>query len=285
MPIIEFDSNKCTKCGQCVNICPQDVLEQPEKTSVPKVIAPSECISCGHCIAICPADANRHAHLKDSQFQPITEIPFDGKNFQQFLASKRSIRHFKDKPLEKEIIQQLLKATSMAPSDNNYQDLQHFVITNKDLISKLEIEVATYYKKLMRFLNPMVRKFLALFVKDMMNHLEQLVTDLESLYPKAINGKNPIFRGAPCVIVTSGPTYNTLSRDNCLAAQHYLMLQAQAMGLGSCIIGYASSAPSALKKQMKIPKGHQVYAVTIVGYPSTTFKKGIIREASPAEWL
>ena len=41
---------------------------------------------------------------------------------------------------------------------------------------------------------------------------------------------------------------DVLGKDNALAAQHYLMAQADAEGLGTCIIGYAQAAPNCSKR-------------------------------------
>lgn len=52
MNLITVNQDKCTKCGLCVNECPEYILELSENG--PKEICGDECISCGHCVAICP---------------------------------------------------------------------------------------------------------------------------------------------------------------------------------------------------------------------------------------
>ena len=54
-PII--DKNKCKKCGTCVQICPLNVLAQPQMLSDVEVRYPDECWHCRACILDCPADA------------------------------------------------------------------------------------------------------------------------------------------------------------------------------------------------------------------------------------
>lgn len=48
-----------------------------------------------------------------------------------------SVRKYKDKPVEKEKIEQILKAGMQAPSACNQQPWEFYVVTNKDLIQKL----------------------------------------------------------------------------------------------------------------------------------------------------
>jgi NAD-dependent dihydropyrimidine dehydrogenase PreA subunit len=48
---IEIDTEKCIGCGDCVDICPADVLELQDGKSVPVYL--EECIGCGSCAAVC----------------------------------------------------------------------------------------------------------------------------------------------------------------------------------------------------------------------------------------
>jgi NAD-dependent dihydropyrimidine dehydrogenase PreA subunit len=48
---IEIDTEKCIGCGDCVDICPAEVLELQDGKSVPINI--EDCIDCGSCVAVC----------------------------------------------------------------------------------------------------------------------------------------------------------------------------------------------------------------------------------------
>ena len=48
---VEIDTEKCIGCGDCVDICPADVLELQDGKSVPVNI--EDCIGCGSCVAVC----------------------------------------------------------------------------------------------------------------------------------------------------------------------------------------------------------------------------------------
>ena len=47
------DQNKCTGCGNCVEICPSEVYGMEEDKSNP--VHPEECIECWACVNECPA--------------------------------------------------------------------------------------------------------------------------------------------------------------------------------------------------------------------------------------
>ena len=53
--MLSFDSEKCTGCNLCVNVCPNDVMiPHPEKGKEPIVTFAEECWCCGGCVEECP---------------------------------------------------------------------------------------------------------------------------------------------------------------------------------------------------------------------------------------
>ena len=56
-PVI--DADKCTCCGLCVDLCPEDVYYGSRPGELPVVTYPRECIHFNCCEQECPADAIR----------------------------------------------------------------------------------------------------------------------------------------------------------------------------------------------------------------------------------
>jgi NAD-dependent dihydropyrimidine dehydrogenase PreA subunit len=52
-PII--DPEKCSGCGNCVEICPSEIYKMEEDKSNP--VHPEECIECWACVTQCPAES------------------------------------------------------------------------------------------------------------------------------------------------------------------------------------------------------------------------------------
>jgi nitroreductase len=67
-----------------------------------------------------------------------------------------------------------------------------------------------------------------------------------------------------------------------------MVLMAQALGLGTCFIGFipmaAESAPE-LKKALQIPENHQTVTSFVTGYPGISYERLVGRNRVKARWL
>ena len=54
-PII--NARKCTACGICAEVCPQDVFWGSQRKNIPVVSYPEECWHCNSCVLDCPEKA------------------------------------------------------------------------------------------------------------------------------------------------------------------------------------------------------------------------------------
>ena len=51
---VKADLEKCTGCGACVDICPNEALKVNDEKVV---VDENECIDCGVCVDECPVEA------------------------------------------------------------------------------------------------------------------------------------------------------------------------------------------------------------------------------------
>jgi len=55
MYLPRISEDKCKQCGECVDVCPADVLSVDENTTT--VANPQDCLGCESCVSVCPEEA------------------------------------------------------------------------------------------------------------------------------------------------------------------------------------------------------------------------------------
>ena len=67
---------------------------------------------------------------------------------------------------------------------------------------------------------------------------------------------------------------------DCHIAATYAMIAAQSLGLGSCMLGTTAALAHAkpFKTKYGIPKGNKIGLGLVLGYPASTFQRGIRRK-------
>ena len=140
MPLITINKDTCVKDGICSQECPLLCISMDKAEGFPEVRPSREeiCILCGHCVAVCPTGSLSHRDVPVEQSPAIRkELTLSPEQAEQFLRSRRSIRAFKDEPVEREKIQKLLEVARYAPTGSNRQLLQFRVFTDRERIDAL----------------------------------------------------------------------------------------------------------------------------------------------------
>jgi nitroreductase/NAD-dependent dihydropyrimidine dehydrogenase PreA subunit len=270
---IRINAEECSRCFICTRVCPNQSLSIiNDEISINHEF----CISCGHCAAVCPTGCI--TPFKENPFS-VGIIPSELPDAQRIFHEKRSVREFKRTPLPVDLLKQLAAYAEKAPSAHNARTRSYFIITDPSKINELEEAAINQYRKLDRLLNSATLKLISILQGARTDEdLSQRSDDFKNMLQRYDNGDKPIFRNAPCVICIAAPADNTVAKDDCVAAQHYMMLFGHTQGLGSCVIGYAQYVHKQIEKHLNIPSGYKIYAVSIFGYPLYKYKKEIIFE-------
>ena len=142
MQLITVDQALCVRCGRCAAVCPRGLIHLDGDW--PQSQAEELCIACGQCVAVCPVAAldNRLAPLAG---QVAAQPPgLTAEAAYQFLRSRRSIRCFKQTPVERAKLLQLLELSRFAPSGGNSQGIGYQVIENRGVLGQLTEETVRW---------------------------------------------------------------------------------------------------------------------------------------------
>jgi nitroreductase/NAD-dependent dihydropyrimidine dehydrogenase PreA subunit len=261
MAFLIVDEDKCNGDGICVAECPMTLIRFEEGASHPSVVPGGEeaCNRCGHCIAACPQGALSHARIPVEDCPEIKpELMINEEQAVQFLRSRRSIRAYKDKPVEREKIKRLIEIACYAPTGGNTQLVEWLVLTDKNKlwdISRRTIEA--------------FRQIITEMPQELAHnsYLPMLVKAWE-------DGRNPILWSAPVLVVASAPKEASTGMTDLCIALSYLDLLAQTMGLGTCWAGLLQQAlawSTPLKEFLGVPAEHPHFFPVILGYPESKY--------------
>ncbi len=157
------------------------------------------------------------------------------------IMNRRSIRVYKDTPVEKEKLQKIAECGVNAPNGMNRQEWEVRIIDSK----------------------PFIDEMTSVFVQAN-----------PSMAERDPNFKN-MFRNAPAVIAIGAPK-GDFSGINCGMLGENIILAAQSLGLGTCTLGgpvaflKANPQCAGFLSRMQFSEGYELLYMIAVGYPDET---------------
>ena len=278
-----IDAERCTGCGRCTEVCPAGPISLVEGKAV---VTGVRSLSCGHCAAVCPTEAitvcavdpDAHAYATfaaDARWLPPGG--FDIAQLIRLMASRRSCRRFQRRPVGRALLEDLVRIGVTAPSGTNSQAWTFTILPDRGAVEALGREVARFFRRLNAMAeNPLLRKGLKLLgrreLTDYYRDYHQSVS--EALAEQEKTGRDRLFHGAPAAIVVATRPGGSTPKEDALLATQNILLAAHALGLGSCLIGFAVAALTKevrLKRFLGVPDEERIQAVIALGYPDESY--------------
>ncbi len=281
VPVL-IDQIKCIGCGLCVEICPYSAVVM--RGNKAEYIL-DECFLCGQCQAVCRSGAivieSLESQLGLVTLQEISEaIPpgkYDTSNLVAFIRSRRSCRKYTFETVALDILEDLVKIGTTAPSGTNSQAWNFAILPTREDVLALGEMTAGYYRKLNRQSESLVlRTITKIFGGNSLGQYYEKYHDsvAEALFAWDEKGIDRLFHGATAVVLVSGSNSASCPAEDALLATQNILLAAHAMGLGSCLIGFAVEAirrSSKMRNRLMIPDDEQIYSVIGLGYSAVSY--------------
>ena len=272
MTLLHIDQQTCNQDGICAAVCPAQIIDF-KKGGYPGLVPEGEaaCIRCGHCVAVCPTGCLDHQAMAAEQCPPVQrDLALAAEHAEHFLRSRRSIRTYKKRTVEKEQLERLIRIARYAPSGRNTQGVEWLVVGRDDEIRRIAGSVADW----MRWILDRDPETAA----DM--HLDKTLRCWDA-------GIDIIFRGAPVVIVAHAASDNSRAQTTSTITLSYLELAATGLGLGTCWAGYfmrAAGEYPPLQHVLALPDGHGCFGAMMVGYPKFKYHRLPMRNEPNIIW-
>lgn len=285
---IKRDEEKCTNCMLCVKDCASRVWQNINH--IPHIMAPNDCNLCSHCLAVCPRGAIEHDGLDASQIDRIDPDLIDPAVYEIIARGRRSVRHYQDRPVPAELIEQVIQLVNHSPTATNSQHIDYLVILDKKILKQISSAVfgfaAAIFRHTQKFPGSLIYKIIKKFqASDMVTRY----LDPMPYYMDATKkGRDFILHNAPVLILVHAPEKGSFANENSNISAGNIMNYAYALGLGTCYIGFLNLSlkfSKKLRKLVNLPQGRMVYASIVMGYPAYRHANTAARKKPAIQWV
>jgi nitroreductase/NAD-dependent dihydropyrimidine dehydrogenase PreA subunit len=267
-----IDRNRCLQDGICARVCPTTFLRMgPEGFPEPANDARLACYECGACASVCPRGAISAGGVVADELEPLrTGWRLDPERVGQLLRGRRSTRAFREEPLPREMLAELIATAQHSPSGFNRQPIAWTVIDGADRVRRISEVTAEWMRRVTAAGAPLAT-----------------MLGFAGLLEAWSAGRDVVCRGAPHLLVAHAAAGDPGGAVEAAVAVTTLGIAAPAHGAGTCwagLIHLAAHALPELVEALGVPQGRTCCAALAIGRPAVEHLRIPRRRAPSIAW-
>ena len=282
---VKVDKEKCVGCGACVTVCPSRCFSIREGKAE---LVGKKSLHCGHCEAVCPVGAISNSGVQ-AEAQKFSTFDFNDQwlshtdckltNLIGLMGSRRSCRNYTSAPVDREILEDLVRIGIMAPSGTNSQRWTFTLVPDRDSLLEVGFKVRAFFK----WINGLAESWLLRKVTKLLGfgqldeyHRKYYQSIKEGIEQSEQEKTDRLWHGATSAIFVASKKGASCPSEDALLATQNILLAAHAMGLGTCLIGFAVAAmkkDKSIQESIGIPREEDVFSVIALGHTDEKYKR------------
>lgn len=181
----------------------------------------------------------------------------------ELIQSRRSVRRFSECVVSRDYLARLFEAARWAPSTHNRQPWRFLVLEDKQQINRLAETVRQNLSQKLKELPEAAASHIGEFT-----HYATCFANAPVLL--VVLHKRPVSVSASLLAGLKNPELVSGEPLSVAMAVQNLLLSAQALGLGTCVLTGPLLVPEVLAAELTLPAGHEMTCLVAVGHPAET---------------
>lgn len=171
------------------------------------------------------------------------------------IHERRAVRKYQDRPVTRELIDQVIDAGRVAPSAMNRQPWSFYVVTDPEMIRRMSSQIAKASVVVMAKTG----------LREIIRSASGLLHAVAGM--KFFQSDDFVFHGAPVVIFLTAPADNEWAPIDIGMCCQNMSLAAKSLGLDTCPVGFGKFVEQTKSyAELRIPDGEKVILSLILGY-------------------
>ena len=255
MPQIIIDREICVRCNTCSTVCVMRIIEKASNSHFPTI--PEEkvdyCLKCGHCESFCPHQALTLDFLLNEKIPtPAFGNRINPEDIALYIKSRRSVRHYSSKTVDKELIAKIIDIARYAASGGNGQPVKWIIIHDPSEVKRVASLTIDWMRTIVNTSHPLA------------DYVPAIISTWDS-------GLDIICHNAPHLLFAHVPIEPINDPTEAIIALTHVDMAAPAFGIGTCWAGFVKMALDnykPLNDLLSIPEGRKAACPILFGYSS-----------------
>jgi nitroreductase len=230
--------------------------------------------------------------LDEGEFEaaPGESVVPSPHDFLGFLRRRRSLRIYRETPVEREKVRLIVEAGRFAPTASNRQAGGFVAVGGREALDR----ICSVALGALQDQGREIREALERHARSAETPPAQLLAQQalpavwDRIAGKWAEGVDQLFHGAPALLVLHANPEVPLAMIDAGIASAHMILMAETLGLGTCYNGFLAMAARRsprLRETLGIPVDHEALTAFTLGYPDVTFLRLVARNPARVAWL